>query len=455
MPDAELKNPGLWTRRPSFAPGQMLTADQLTTLIESQLSRSERLMRALHGPGVIFGLAVTGPNPKDRSPDCEPQLKISCGMALDRHGRLLRWPGGTLAYGDIVNRTNCAGVFTLMAHYAERRLPKGGCGPCAEQPEWIDEGVVFRLEGPTDGKCPPDNRSCPTPKGCVSLDEYICFRSGSQKDQRIDPAGDLEIACQDPAALKPVECSDIWLDPKAGIPIACVEVGNYAPEGCEAQLGFRAADQACAVRPRVFRTPLLYELIRGCQDNLARVASLSWQEWIVDETKQDWEYSHPWADFQQLFLDPDGLVITFTRPIRARTVHPASMYLTAVYWEPAADYMLTRRIPARPLPIPKDADYATRFRFAVDKDWIASEIASRSTLREGGRIELTIRGQMLRDECGNMLDAAPLFYTPKTPAKSCPGGEFCAVLSFGRPKTQTGKPKQQEQRRSTARSIKY
>lgn len=455
MLDAELKMPGRWTRRPSFAPSQMLTAEQLTTLIESQRTHSERLMRALHGHGVIFGLAVSGPSEKDLSPDCEPQLQIGCGMALDRHGRLLRWPGGPLTYGEIVNRTNCAGTFLLMAHYAERTEPKGGCGPCADRPEWIDEGVVFSLTPVKGDRCPPDGRACPIHRGCVDLDQYICFRTGSQKDKRIDPADDLATACRDPAALKALECSDISLDPEAGIAIACVRIENVAPEGCEAKLGFRSADQACAVRPRVFRTPLLYELIRGCQDNLARVESLSWQEWIVDEAKQDWNYSHAWDEFIKLF-EPNKLIITFTRPIRARTVHPGSMFLTAIYWEPASDYFLTRRIPAQVLPVEKDVDYATRFRLVVDKDWIASEIASRSTLREGGRIELTIRGQMLRDECGNMLDAAPLFYTPKTPVKSCPGGDFCAVLSFDRAKPQpTRQRSDQEPRRAAARSIKY
>lgn len=455
MPDAELKMPGRWTRRPSFAPSQMLTAEQLTTLIESQRTQSERLMRALHGPGVIFGLAVSGPSEKDLSEDCEPQLRISCGMALDRHGRLLRWPGGALTYGEIVNRTNCAGTFLLMAHYAERTEPRGGCGPCAERSDWIEDGVVFSLQPAPGEECSPDERACPEPKGCVDLDQYICFRTGSHRDPRLDPAADLEAACRDPGPLQPLDCSDTAIDPKAGIAIACVRIGNVAPEDCEAKIGFLRADQACAVRPRVHRTPLLYELIRGCQDNLARVESLSWQEWIVDEARQDWDYSHPWDEFAKLF-GPDGLIVAFTRPIRARTVHPGSMFLTAVYWEPGADYLLTRRIPAQPLPIPKDADYATRFRLAVDKDWIASEIASRSTLRDGGRIELTIRGQMLRDECGNMLDAAPLFYTPKTPAKSCPGGDFCAVLSFGRAKQQSSKPRaQQEPRRPVARSIKY
>ena len=441
MSDADLKSPGRWTRRPFFSPSQMLTAQQLNALLDGQRAHSEMLMRALHGHGIIFGYSV-GLSDPSRGPGDEQggdrqggirgstKLAISCGMALDRHGRLLRWPEGKLRYCDLANEEDCEGVFTLLVHHAERRVEKGGCGPCGEKPEWIEDGVIFSLAR----ECRPADRACPAPKPgqCVSWDEYVCSRTGSGSS-KLAPAPDLRWACEDPGDLCRIECSDTRYDSGAGIPIACVRVANLAPPECDPVWGFAKVSETCEVRPYVYRTPLLYELVRGCQDNLARVESLSWQDWLIDDARHDWDYDVDWDEFEKRFTDSQGLVITFTRPIRTRTVHPASIFLTAVYWEPGADYLLTRRIPARLTPLPK-GDLATRFQLVIDKEWAGSEISSRSTLRDGGRIELTIRGQMLRDGCGNMLNAVPLFYDPSTPAQGCPGGDFVAVFSFARPK---------------------
>ena len=136
MHDADLKPLRRWTRRPLFSPSQMLTAQQLNTVVDDQRARSEMLMRALHGHGVIFGFAASlfeptrlkgNPSlPANLGPKGSTRLKIGCGMALDRHGRLLHWPEGTLRYCEIVNETKCAGIFTVSVHYAERRPGHGG-----------------------------------------------------------------------------------------------------------------------------------------------------------------------------------------------------------------------------------------------------------------------------------------------------------------------------------------
>lgn len=439
MSDADLKSPRRWTRRPLFSPSQLLTAQQLNALMDEQRAHSEMLMRALHGHGIIFGFAV---GLFEQQPGGSKCLKISCGMALDRHGRLLRWPDGTLCYCEIANEPECAGSYTLSVHYAERRAPEGGCGPCGDKPEWTESGVVFSLTR----DCQEADRACPAPAPgkCVSWDEYICSRTGSGKG-KLPAAPDLEWACASPGDLCRIECTDDEYDPHAGIPIACVEVVNLAARDCPEVWGFSKVDKTCDVRPYVYRTPLLYELIRGCQDNLARVESLSWQEWCVGLGMADWEYEVPWQEFEEKFRS-DGLTITFTKPISSKTVHPGSVFLTARYWETGADYFLLRRIPAALRPTTK-GEWSNEFQLIVDKGWTGNEFGDRATLRDGGVIELTIRGQMLRDRCGNMLNAVPLSYEPDTPAQSCPGGDFVAIFSFGtapplpKPKA-SDKPKQ-------------
>lgn len=439
MSEADLKSPRRWTRRPIFSPSQMLTAQQLNALIDDQRAHSEMLMRGLHGHGVIFGFAVTLHDPRPPIPNKypalsipggSPDLEISCGMALDRHGRLLHWPAEALAYGEVVNRPDCAGSYTLLAHYAERRMPKGGCGPCGEQAEWIDEGVVFSLAK----GCEPANRDCPSPRGgrCVSLDDYICFRTGSEPGP-IPTAPDLKWACMNAGELCRVDCSDISYDPGAGIPIACVELANLAAADCPEEWGFAKVGECCEVRPRVYRTPLLYELIHGCQHNLARVEALSWQDWCVGFGAVDWDYRVAWQDFEAKFGKPDELVLTFTRPIRSSTVHGGSVFLTVLTWDREADYVTTRRVPAKIEPVTA-GKFSKKFKIQINPKWMKSEITSRSNLRSSnsGRVELTIRGQMLRDECDNMLDAVPIGYAPATPALNRPGDDFVAVFRFAK-----------------------
>jgi hypothetical protein len=416
MADADPRAPRLWTRRPLFSPSQTLTAEQLNLMMDDQRVRTEKLMRGLHGSGVIFGLAVTlgqGTTP----------LTVSCGMALDRNGRLLHWPGGAVTPAELA-MPECAGRFTLSIHYARREVPGGGCGPCADRPQWIEEGVVYSLRH----ECAPLDRACVRPgdASCIGLDDYICLRNGSHEGP-LPPAADLERACREADALCRIGCSDTFYDAEAGIPIACVDVRNLCDNPkCDPRWGFGGVDEICEVRPWVYRTPLLYELIKGCQNDLARVESVLWGP--NRSGAGGWPDEVPWADLAGALRQ--GPEIAFTKPVHAETVHPGSVFLTAILWERQADYLLTRRIPATVQPLDAGDGYAKRFRLRVNPGWISNEIESRSELKSGGRVELTIRGQMIRDRCDNMLDALPLDYAPRTPPQSRPGGDFVALLRF-------------------------
>jgi hypothetical protein len=161
-------------------------------------------------------------------------------------------------------------------------------------------------------------------------------------------------------------------------------------------------------------------------DGLARIEAVHWRR--MPGSVDGWPDEATWEQFAEALRS--GPEIVFTRPVRAETVHPGSVILTALLRERRADYLLTRRIPAAPQPLDADDGYGTRFRLIIDPAWIENEIESRSELKNGGRIELTIRGQMIRDRFGNLLDALPLGYAPLTPPHSRPGGDFVALLRF-------------------------
>jgi len=416
MADADPRAPRLWTRRPLFSPSQMLTAEQLNLMMDEERGRTEKLMRGLHGHGVIFGLAVSGK-------EGPTQLTVSCGMALDRHGRLLHWPGGAVP-AELIPMPECEGRFTLSIHYARREVPGGGCGPCADRPQWIEEGVVYSLRhegGPIERACVR-----PSEARCIGLDEYVCLRNDS-RDGVLPAAADLEWACAQAGALCRIGCGDIVYDAAAGIPIAMVEVRNLCENpACKPHWGFGEVGETCEVRPWVYRTPLLYELIKGCQNDLARVEAVNWGEATADGN--GWPAEVEWGIFAG--GAHHGPEIVFTKPVRVSTVHPGSVILTAILWERQADYLLTRRIPSVPEPLDEAEGYASHFRLRINRGWLRNEIGSRSELKSGGRVELTIRGQMLRDRCDNMLDAAPLGYAPQTPPHSRPGGDFVVLLRF-------------------------
>lgn len=171
--------------------------------------------------------------------------------------------------------------------------------------------------------------------------------------------------------------------------------------------------------------------IEGGRDGLARVRSVRWGE--NEGGGGNWPDNMPWEDFAGAIRS--GPEIAFTKPVRAETVHPASVFLTALLWERQADYLLSRRIPARIEAIDSSDGYATRFRLCINPGWIRNEIESRSELKSGGRVELTIRGQMIRDRYDRLLDALPLGYAPQTPPHSRPGGDFVTLLRFAAAET--------------------
>jgi hypothetical protein len=455
-----------WTGRPHFAPGQRLNAQALNAIMGDELRR-ERLTRvALHGHGVVFGYALArhdavaisagqasaqsaapgsagkaseqdaaaqvphlpaNPEGKPSYDDCGcsdrderrlkltgPCIDITCGLIIDRHGRELYWQGGLLGVHDLAGREpDKEGCYVLEAHYAERHDPSGGCGPCpTDHVQWIGQGVVFTLTWCKE--CPKceHHPKCP-PAECTTLCDYVCERTDSEHGL-IPPADDLASICTEPGPLSQSRCGRWQYDAKAGVPIACVYVHAVVPEYCGAKYGFRGDPPAiCSVRPFVYRTPLLYELIRGCHVDLARVESLSWQDWVLGN--RPWNYKVSWQEFHDQFYSKEGFRVHFTKPVRSETLHERSIFLIAIIQELRADYWVEQRLPLdriEPLdqngaPLSKPG-LAWGAQLVPTSEWITSEVNQKGTsLRQGAEIELTIRGQMVRDACGRMLDARP------------------------------------------------
>lgn len=432
-----------WSRRPNFAPRQLLTAKQLNAGLGDELMRQRLLNRSLYGYGVVLGLGLS----TDEEGNVVTEsgcVELGCGLALDRHGRMLYWRGGWIGMHDIVGPLpDCEGHYTLCLHYSERIQKPDGCLPfSSDDTKWLDQGVVFTLTR----ECQPVDRGCPDhPAGeCFSHDDYLCQRTGalSPSRQRIGPTEDLEWVCEKPEPLCPTDCGSWGYDPRRDVcvPLACVEIcdlteqkgeekGDYeSPDAeCEPKYGFCSTPpEQCEVRPYVYRNPLLYELLNCCDVDLPRVSSVSWHDWL----EPGWHYPVPWREFADRIVSPTGFSIDFSKPIHISTLHPGSIFLTAVYEEERTDYWMAQRVPLRELrPIERDGDYASAVQLIPQDDWIAAEITGRrSTLYDGARFELTVRGQLLRDECGQMLDARPLDIESGARCQSRPGGDFTSVF---------------------------
>lgn len=428
------------SKRPHFTPKQLLTSDQLNQAQVFQMTNLQRALYALAGSGVVYGFELSCDLNKQGNDKSEQPKKgsifIGCGLAFDDHGRQLNWPrNGWLSVRDMVGKMpDEPGEYTLSVHYAERRINRprdadecGGCDSDDEHMLWIDSSVVFTLT-----KCctKKPNDCFNTQEKCLDINGYVC----EQLEQ---------VPCyKEPKELCPTDCDNVYYDPEHGIPLACVHVEDLAQnsEHCGSHYGFCVDNkpEICSYRPYVYRNELLYNLIRGDHHNYARVESLSWQDWIL--YNKGWENSISWKEFKDRVdvNHSEGFIITFSRPILTQTLHPGSIILSTVVQEARTDYWEERRIPLKRI-LPKDPkplvigdhQYTRSVKLEFEDNWRVSEIDDlRSTLEYGMIVELTIRGALLRDECGCMLDARPLGYekSEQSCCQSLPGGDFIALF---------------------------
>jgi hypothetical protein len=425
-----------WSTRPRFTPRQRLTAEQLNTGFGDELSRQYLLNRAVHGYGVVMGYGLS--LHEDRTLDLtHGHLEIGDGLALDRYGRMLVWRCGRVGMDDLVGaRPKKEGRYTLIAHYAVRSPDQDDCGRGAgERSLWTEEAVVFSLRP----ECEDTQYGCPDLPAdrCVSHGEYLNWRNGGlpAEEPGVAPSPDVDWFSRTVPAPR-TSCGGGWAydsDPTVGVPLACLEICDLTDgdDDCEPRWGFcrdKAADLISA-RPLVYRNPLLYELTRCCGVELPRVRSISWKDWI----DRGWQDPVPWELFAQHMADTTkGFEVSFTNPLDARSLHEASIFITVFYQDGDASWR-NYRMPLDELVALGDDEKSHGVRLVPDQaDWVPSEITGRqSNLFHGIRIEVTIRGQLLHDHCGRMLDARPIGMECGARCQARPGGDLVTAFRVG------------------------
>lgn len=414
MKDRTKTDPNCRSMRPRYYPDQLLTANLLEA--EQDFHREQRwlLNRSLLGSGVVHGLTLGGTTPAE---DKEACLLIGPGLALDRWGRLLEVgkDGVTVCYEDVRPYGKPApkpGCYTLLMHYAEGDWPAAydpHCPPDGQQPSWRCAGVRFSL---CPGCEPCDPCACPDVEGCLDACGYVCKRQGSTSGNvPLDP--DLSDAMAAPPPL--TDRYDGWCwDAKSGVALGCVEVcevPEHEPCDKESRYWLRPKDvDPCSIRRHVYRNRQLFELIRECHLKRPRVEQPAWlPDWNgVGLPAMDWE------SFKTECNRPSGgFELVFNCPIAAEGVHEASILFMAVTSERRTDYSEARRVPLKEIVAIGETEeggkrYLNGVRLKPTDDWLKAEInGMRSTLFDGALIELVLRGAMLRDACGTMLDARP------------------------------------------------
>jgi hypothetical protein len=436
-----------WSRRPHYTPRQKLTAEQLNGGLNDQIKRQRILNRALHGYGVVMGYGLTVLD--DAKLDIRHgQIEILDGVALDRSGRMLVWQRGRIGMEDLVGaRPKKAGQYTLIAHYAVRSPEKDACAPSGGgQLSWTEEGVVFSLRPGLKAT----NRGCPRhpPNRRVSHGEYLNRRNGGLPGHFPTVAASPDVAWL--AETPDAPCTPYgrgWAfdpDPRVGVPLACVEICDLTGGGedqdggkehdsddCEPRWGFCPGTEpdTVRVRPLVYRNPLLYELTRCCDVDLPRVSAVSWQDWV----DQGWQEPIPWEDFADVVArSAGGFGVKFSKPIDPATLHEGSIFATVFYQDDDAAWRNYRIPLAKLVPVEKHG-MVVGAQLIPDRDeWVPSEVrGKRSNLFQGVRIEITIRGQLIRDKRGRMLDARPMKLECGARCQSRPGDDFVSVFQVG------------------------
>ncbi len=413
-----------WMERPVFRDHQRLTPERLNRMHENHATRMRHALLGLAGPGVIYGYAIE----TDDERKCKMKngsIYISCGLAIDCHGRQLYWPGGWIDVNDLGGeKPKCDGRYTLWVHYAERKASGYGHNDCnGDEADWIGEGVVFTLTQ----ECKPVTQQCPDHCGeCISPTDYVCGRLGGD-EVVIPPDEYLHKLCEHPGKLCVVGCDDWLYDPDAGLPLACVAICDLTGGrmDCDPEYGFCPDEPyVCDNRPYVYRNPLLYELIRGCHTDLACVEKLSFEDWLT----HGWDNPLPWDVFATGIKG--GMNVWFSKPIEKKTLHRTSVFVTAIVQEYATLFQDCLRLPVQAMPmLDANDDFARGVRLEFHSRWLDRQVDDEpSRFASGAIIEFTVRGAMLRDKCGCMLDARPLGFPKHKPGQAMPGDDF--VVTF-------------------------
>ena len=421
--------------------GKRLTPASFDAEQDYQLQRRRLINRAIHGWGVVHGLALT---PADAA--CGGSggaLQVGPGLALDRAGReLVVATARTLRYADVIQagatktQDNEAGCWLLSAHYAERRMEpvmlKDDCH--CERHEWdrVCEDVVFSLR-------PIDCAECCVGEPC----ELCCSCMGDCEDP-LSPHNrgphrclcthltGLAVGAQIESLCKVGDCVDA--DLHNGVALACV---SLKADDCGGWV-FDTVVDGCGPRRLVKRNDLLFDLIRGC--DLTVIDEISWAPWhrSLDPVALS-DFS---ARFSTLDTPPDACVtdfwVHFSRPVSLASLQADAFSMTVVGPQESTGWGDMLRVPIvgiRPDELSGASnEFASKATLVVDGEWFADELrrgAKRwSVFRDDvSQVEIEVRGDYLVDCNGQAVDANPRGLQSVPSGNGTPGGTYLSTFS--------------------------
>ena len=379
--------------------GKRMTPAAFKTEQDYLVERRRLINAAIHGWGVVRGLAVSAPA------ETPGKLAIGAGFALDRHGReLVQLAPRTMALSDILSAAQikdaeaCERCWMLKVHYAERReQPVQLCDHCGcARTEWesVRETVWYTLT-------PVDCEICSAPP---LLGERYCACDNSDGGAgALGDRGPHACLCEHLGKLAPlhapVDLCEIrrgfWVDEQHGVKLACV---TLVKDQC-GKLAFGAVSEDCAPRRLVIGNDMLYDLIRG--RDLTRIDAVSWHDWMGGGAKVNWE------NFAAMFEQGQaqtGFKLSFSGPVQPHTLTADVFVIRVTFNEATGGWGETLRIPMRTPHYDQASHTAT---LAVSKRWISDEIMQANSRFRGSDaiVEIEVRGDLILDLCGQAVDA--------------------------------------------------
>lgn len=421
--------------------GKRLTPASFSAEQDYHLRRRRLLNRALHGWGVVYGLAV---NSHDIECADSPggALSIDPGLALDRAGReLIVSEARTLRYTDVKVLASDPGAdasrcWLLSAHYAERRTDplvlKDDCH--CERSEWdqVCEDVFFTLRRIDCAECCA-GEPCGLCCDCVGdCEDPLSPRNRGPHRCLCAHLTELPVGAQIETLCRVAPCVDA--DLHNGVALACV---TLKPDDCGGWL-FDQVSDACGPRRLVKRNDLLFDLIRGC--DLTVIDAISWGDWHRRTT------AVAFADFSAKFSTsdnpPDQCVtsfnVHFSRPVSVASLLPDCFSIAVIGPQEDTGWGGVLRVPIVGVQADDFSDpskaFARSATLVVDGQWFGDELrlgARRwSVFRdEVSQVEIEIRGDFIVDCNGQAVDANPVGLRAAPSGNGTPGGTFVSTFS--------------------------
>lgn len=445
-----------WSGRP-FERNRYFTDKRLTAHdCEAEQHYHERkrrlLNRMIHGCGVVCGLGV---DPGACAPrEGRLQLTIRQGFALDGRGRELALfhdhdvaleiprekdddPTSAFAHDLVLCLTYCA--------KAVGPIDRPGDASCdIESPTYgrVRDDWTLTLLPARQWKEPTCEHPCPL----TDMRDPEQARAG-EDGSSLESLHDYLVRKRTKAC--PKCCGDC-------VVLARLRVRTPDPQTKEGRDRTvpttdpqRSYEIDVSARALVYTNPLLFDLVRCHHGDLPRITKISWTNIHENGPAPDVTKRRPEAVSWQTARDvlEQGLTVTFDQEMRCDTVNVHSFQVRVMTHDRGDGYRDFRLLPGRPTPKNSkthegsDVCWDTEFTFHCDQKWLARELAKTfddeegepSTLYNGYRLEILLRGALIRSRKGRRLDGDPIAFPT---GNGTEGGDFisyCRVSRYAAP----------------------